>query len=79
MITNGVEQKPTTMAMLELADRIHTHPTGCTWVVPSGFSVWKPQNKRKVVQVVGDNSEVNGRLKRIFMELGWSVVERELL
>jgi hypothetical protein len=30
------------------------------------------------VQVVGDNSEVNGRLKRIFMELGWSVIEREL-
>jgi hypothetical protein len=79
MITNGVEQKPSTMAMLELADRIHTHPAGSTWVVPSGFSVWKPQYNRKVVQVVGDNSEVNGRLKRIFMELGWSVVERELL
>jgi len=79
MITNGVEQRPTTMAMLELADRIHSHPSGSTWVVPSGFSVWKPQRNSKVVQVVGDNSEVNGRLKRIFMELGWSVVERELL
>jgi hypothetical protein len=78
MITNGVEQKPTTMAMLELSDRIHSHPSGSTWVVPSGFSVWKPQRNRKVVQVVGDNSEVNGRLKRIFMELGWSVIEREL-
>lgn len=51
---------------------------GGVWVCANGFSVWKLHKKRKVAQVVGDNSEVNRSLKALFLNLGWSVLEREL-
>lgn len=51
---------------------------GGVWVCANGFSVWKVHKKRKVAQVVGDDSKVNRLLKATFLQLGWSVLEREL-
>jgi hypothetical protein len=78
MITHCTDQKASPIAIENLLNRLKACPNVSTWVVPAGFSIWKAQKQPRMVQVVGDNSEINGRIKRTFMELGWSVLEREM-
>jgi hypothetical protein len=48
------------------------------WIVPDGFSVWRFNKDLKIAEVAGDNSNLNGKIKRLILELGWSVAEWEL-
>ncbi|NBP30471.1 MAG: hypothetical protein EBV23_13030 [Flavobacteriia bacterium] len=50
---------------------------GGVWKCPDGRSEWRVYKRKRLIRVTGEDNELNRRIKKVLLILGFSVLEIE--